>query len=194
MPVQKTRSMERIMAGWRRRFLRMVVLVPVLALTVAGGAIGGESRVVAGERAPHFSATDLSGKPVSLEAILKSGKVVLLNFWGMRCANCIAEIGFLNPLAEKYEAAGAVFLGVNVDGVPPSMLNRVVPTMPHAPRYTVIPDPEMKIPDLYAVTGAPLSIVIGRDGKIAWRHDDFKEGDEKEIDRVLKETLSAGAR
>lgn len=170
-------------------------LVPFLAgaavfLSLAGAARAG-GKIDAGSPAPQFAASDLSGNPVDLQGILKAGKVVLLNFWGMRCGNCITEIGYLNPLAAKYEPEGAVFLGVNVDGAPPAMLSRMMPKMPHSPKYTVIPDPDMKIPDLYAVTGTPLSILVGRDGKVAWRHDDFKEGDEKEIERALQEVLAA---
>jgi len=147
-----------------------------------------------GDPAPMFTAQDLQGRQTGIEEVLNSGGVVLLNFWGMRCGNCIIEIGYLNPLHEKYAPAGAVFLGVNVDGAPAAMLNRMMPKMPNVPKYPVIPDPDMKIPDLYNLTGAPLSIIIGRDGKITWRHEDFREGDEKEIERALKEALAAKPR
>lgn len=173
-------------------------LVPFLAvatlfLSLAVAARAGE-KIDAGSVAPSFAASDLTGNPVDLQGILKAGKVVLLNFWGMRCGNCITEIGYLNPLAAKYEPEGAVFLGVNVDGAPPEMLSRMMPRMLHSPKYTVIPDPDMKIPDLYAVTVTPLSILVGRDGKVAWRHDDFKEGDEKEIERALQNALAEKSR
>jgi cytochrome c biogenesis protein CcmG/thiol:disulfide interchange protein DsbE len=147
-----------------------------------------------GDPAPMFTAQDLQGRTSGIEGALRSGGVVLLNFWGMRCGNCITEIGHLNSLNEKYAPVGAVFLGVNVDGAPAETLNRMMPKMPNVPKFTVIPDPDMKIPDLYQFTGAPLSIIIGRDGKIAWRHEDFKEGDEKEIERALKEALAAKPR
>ena len=169
----------------------MLVLVLLFASMAVNGSAFSEGKTGTGDVAPLFSATDLQGKATSLKEILDSGKVVLLNFWGMRCGNCITEIGYLNPLNEKYAPAGAVFLGVNVDGAPAEMLNRMIPKMPNVPKYTVIPDPEMKIPDLYQLAGAPLSILIGRDGKIAWRHEYFKEGDEKEIEKVLKEALSS---
>jgi len=181
-----------------RKPIRLAALVPYLTAAAISMVFAcparSEGTPGAGSVAPPFAATDLSGNPVDLAEILKSGKVVLLNFWGMRCGNCITEIGYLNPLAAKYEPEGAVFLGVNVDGAPPALLARMMPKMPHSPKYTVIPDPDMKIPDLYAVTGTPLSILIGRDGRVAWRHDDFKEGDEKEIERALKEALAAKSR
>ncbi|GAB4242656.1 MAG: hypothetical protein OHK0028_21230 [Deltaproteobacteria bacterium] len=181
-----------------RNPLRLAAVVPILALAAASAVFGrparAEGKVEVGSAAPSFSMTDLEGKPVDLAQVLRSGNVVFLNFWGMRCGNCIAEIGFLNPLSAKYEPEGARFVGVNVDGAPPEMLKRMMPRMPNVPKFTVIPDPDMKIPDLYAVTGTPLSFIIGRDGKIAWRHDDFREGDEKEIERALQAALAANPR
>ncbi|MHB1012484.1 MAG: TlpA family protein disulfide reductase, partial [Desulfobacteria bacterium] len=145
-----------------------VVLILTLLIVPAflHGVACAEGKTAVGDIGPLFSTTDLTGKAVSLEEILKSGKVVLLNFWGMRCGNCINEIGHLNPLHDKYVPSGAVFLGINVDGAPAAMLNRMMPKMPNVPKYTVIPDPDMKIPDLYNLSGAPLSIIIGRDGKV----------------------------
>jgi peroxiredoxin len=162
-----------------------------LVLSAALAGEGKEGRPGAGDSAPLFSIPDLAGNAVSLEGILKSGNVVLLNFWGIRCGNCLTEIGYLNPMHERLAPQGVVFLGVNVDGAPADVLKRQIPKMPAAPKYAVIPDPEMKIPDLYNLAGAPLSIVIGKDGKIAWRHEDFQEGDEKEIEKALKEALAA---
>ncbi len=78
-----------------------------------------------------------------------------------------------------------------MDGAPAETLARQMPRMPSPPKYAVLPDPDMKIPDLYNLAGAPLSIVVGKDGKIAYRHEDFKEGDEKEIERALTEALAA---
>jgi peroxiredoxin len=149
-----------------------------------------EGKPGAGDPAPTFSVFDIKGGKVNLAEILKGGKVVLLNFWGVRCSSCIEEIGYLNPLAEKYAAEGVVFLGVNVDGIKVEMLNKQMPTMPTQPKYTILPDPEFKIPDLYNLSAAPLSFVIGKDGIIKYRHEDFKPGDEKEIEEALKKALS----
>ena len=85
-----------------------------------------------------------------------------------------------------------VFLGVNVDAASPDVIRQMMPKMANIPRYTVIPDPELKICDLYHLAGAPLSIVIGKDGRIAYRHEDFTPGDEKELEAALEKALAAG--
>ncbi len=142
-----------------------------------------------GDAAPLFAVEDLDGKKVALEEILKSGKAVLLNFWGLRCGSCIEEIGSLNPIFDRYAGKGVVFLGVNVDGVKADVIRTMMPKMPNSPRYTVLPDPGFKIPDLYNMSAAPLSIVIGTDGKVTFRHEDFKEGDEKALEEALRKVI-----
>lgn len=145
-----------------------------------------------GDAAPPFAVADLDGKIVSLGEILKSGKAVFLNFWGLRCGSCIEEIGYLNPISDRYAGKDVVFLGVNVDGIKSDVIRNMMPKMPNSPKYTVLPDPEFIIPDLYNMSAAPLSIVIGKDGKITFRHEDFQEGDEKAIEEALRKVTAGG--
>ncbi len=169
--------------------LGLIVVLAGWASAARAGAVP-EGKPGPGDPAPLFSVNDIDGRKVALEEYVKSGKIVLLNFWGLRCANCITEIGFLNPMYDRYKEKGVVFLGVNVDGVKADIVRQQMPKMTNVPRFTVLPDPEFKIPDLYNLGGAPLSLVIGRDGKIQYRHEDFKEGDEKGIEEALARALA----
>lgn len=168
----------------------LLIVVLLAAAGPAGANSVSENKPGPGDVAPLFSATDLAGAEVTLEGLVKSGKVVLLNFWGLRCSSCIEEIGYLNPLHEKYAAQGVVFLGVNVDGVKPETIRKLMPNMASVPRFTVLPDPDLKIPDMYSLMGAPLSFVIGRDGVVKYRHEDFKPGDEKELEEEIRKALA----
>ena len=173
--------------------MRIGALVLMAALASAAMASGaGTDKPGAGDPAPLFRAKDIDGRETGLEEILKSGKTVVLNFWGLRCSSCIEEIGYLNPLYEKYRDRGAVFIGVNVDGVAIDVLRTMMPKMPSVPLYTVLADPAFEIPDLYNMTAAPLSFVIGKDGKILYRHEDFRPGDEKGIEDALQKAVSPG--
>ncbi len=175
-----------------RKIVRTVLAIfSALVLSAAHAQANSlpENKPGAGDPAPAFVVNDLDGKKVALEEVTKSGKVVLLNFWGLRCSSCIEEIGYLNPLFEKYTPKGVVFLGVNVDGAKADVIRKTMPSMSNQPKFTVLPDPEFKIPDMFNLAGAPLSFIIGRDGVIKYRHEDFKAGDEKEIEDAIKKAL-----
>lgn len=172
-------------AAW----LGLAVAIVAWGAVARAGAVP-EGKPGPGDPAPLFAVDDLDGKRIVLEEYVKAGKVVLLNFWGLRCANCIEEIGYLNPMHARFKDKGAVFLGVNVDGVKADMIRKQMPNMANSPWFTILPDPEFKIPDLYNLAGAPLSFVIGRDGKIRYRHEDFKAGDEKGLEEALTKALA----
>lgn len=172
-------------------FLALLLAVILLAPAPSRANSVSENKPGPGDQAPLFTINDLEGSKVVLESLTKEGKVVFLNFWGLRCSSCIEEIGYLNPLFEKYASKGVAFLGVNVDGVKAETIKKLMPNMATSPKFTVIPDPELALPDMYSLMGAPLSFVIGKDGVVSYRHEDFKPGDEKGIEEAIQKALSA---
>lgn len=175
------------------RFLipALLALAFLVVCSAAGATALPENKPGVGDPSPEFIINDLEGNKVSVSEIVKSGKIVFLNFWGLRCSSCIEEIGYLNPLFDKYSSKGVVFVGVNVDGAKPEMIKKMMPNMPNVPKFTVIPDPEFKVPDMFNMAGAPLSLIIGKDGIVKYRHEDFKPGDEVGIEAAITKALSA---
>ena len=66
-----------------------------------------------GEVVPNFSATDLDGKPISLQDY--RGKVVLLDFWAVWCGPCLTEIPNLKRVYDTYKDQGFEIVGVSLD-------------------------------------------------------------------------------
>ena len=66
-----------------------------------------------GKLVPDFSATDLDGKPISLQDY--RGKVVLLDFWGVWCGPCIAEMPNVKKVYDTYKDQGFDIIGVTLD-------------------------------------------------------------------------------
>ena len=66
-----------------------------------------------GKVVPGFSATDLDGKPISLEQY--RGRVVLLDFWAVWCAPCIAEMPNVKKVYDTYKDEGFDIIGISLD-------------------------------------------------------------------------------
>lgn len=100
-----------------RLIARFAVLVLMLA-SLAGAEPAAPSRV------PKFKLKTLDGKQVTLDSL--KGKVVVINFWGIWCTQCLKEMPEVQKLHEKYASDPDVaILTINTDpnpaDVPPWM-------------------------------------------------------------------------
>ena len=66
-----------------------------------------------GKLVPDFSATDLDGKPISLQQY--RGKVVLLDFWAVWNSFCIGDILNVKRIYDTYKDQGFEVIGVSLD-------------------------------------------------------------------------------
>lgn len=90
-----------------------------LLVLISGAALWykfRQPRFMAGETAPDFQATLLTGEQVRLSDL--KGKYVLLQFWGSWCGPCRAENPHLLELYEKYHAKGFEIFSIGVETNP----------------------------------------------------------------------------
>jgi len=173
-------------------FARIAVLAALCAVLLlpGNGAAGEESANFVGGKAPAFSGDDVNGGKVSLEEILKGKKVVLVNFWGLRCSACLEEMPHLAGIAKEFGPKGVQVLGVNADGAPAPLLKKLMDKSDLRPAYPVVADPEMAIADAYRLTGAPLTVIVDARGTVRYRHENYAPGDEKEFRAKIAELLA----
>jgi cytochrome c biogenesis protein CcmG, thiol:disulfide interchange protein DsbE len=151
--------------------------VPILAMVAALATVAtacGEPPG-AGATAPEYAAVDLAGDSVSLGDL--RGQVVLLNVWATWCAPCRVEIPELQALHEEHGQRGLRVVGVTVDSR--HALDDVRQFIDEfGMTYDVWLDPDHTVLDRFSGAGVPLSVIIDRDGRIAWRHlGMFQRGD-----------------
>jgi thiol-disulfide isomerase/thioredoxin len=69
-----------------------------------------------GAPVPPFKARGLFGKEVDFEALVRSGRPVILAFWSKYCKACVEKFSSLVALQTKYGPQGLQVISVNTDG------------------------------------------------------------------------------
>ena len=166
---------------------RALLLVSCLAIAACASGSAGEG---VGRRASDFTLQDLGGRSVSLQTHLQRHDVVVLDFWATWCRPCLVELPFMQELYEQHREEGFVVLAISMDG--PESESQVRPT---ARRYgwtfPVLLDRDTRVVGLYNPRrAAPLSVLIGRDGRVVWSHEGFVAGDRDEVRSRVERALA----
>jgi peroxiredoxin len=142
----------------------------------------------AGTQAPDFTARDVDGKTFRLSDHLGK-QVVLLDFWATFCEPCKAEFPHLAELYARDKEKGLLVLGVAMDG-PESSAEVPAFVKRHDVTFPVVLDDDSRIASLYdPKKSMPLSVLIGRDGRISVVREGYNPGDEKLVDADVAKAL-----
>ena len=137
-----------------------------------------------GKPAPlHFTLKDMNGADVQLASF--KGKVILLNFWATWCHPCKDEIPDLVTLQKQYKD-DLVVLGFSIDDKPEELKEYAAKFQMNYP--VLVGAGHENIQEAYGpLWGVPVTVIIGRDGKIAKKQSGIRslEQFDKEIKRLL---------
>lgn len=171
-----------------KAFFRIAVLAFFMLATAA--AVSASDAWV-GKKAPDFKIKDVAGAEYTVDGL--KGKVIWLNFWGLRCGPCVRELPALETLYEKYKQKGLLVLGVNADGVDGDFITKSFAERADLKSLTItfplVPDMEFALIDSYQLMGAPLNVMIDRTGVVQYYHEGYEDGDEAKYEKVVVELL-----
>jgi len=134
--------------------LSLVLLVSSMTLAVAQGV------------APDFTLTDIDGVNFSLGE--SRGKVVILDFFAIQCADCITEIQTLGILHQEFGdnvTIVSISITPTVDTVEKLQEFRTANNI----TWTVARDTE-GVADNYSIQVAPTLVIIDTEGYIKYNH------------------------
>lgn len=145
-----------------------------------------EAKMVApGETAPDFKLKDTEGKEVSLADLTKQGKTVVLQWFNPDCPFVVMHYekgaNTFIDLANKYKDKNVVVLGINsgAKGKQGAGLERNQKAVKDWKiNYPILMDESGTVGKSYNAKNTPLTVIIGKDGKIAYYGaiDDGHEG------------------
>ena len=123
--------------------------------------------LTAGSPAPVFTFTDLDGRARTLSEY--RGKVVLLDFWGVWCAPCVAAAPGLVAIYEKFHGRGFEIIGIDMGDTREKMTTFTEARKMRWPE-TMEAD-KGPIQTLYRITGFPTYFLLDAEGKIRFGRD-----------------------
>lgn len=147
------------------RVFRSAVLVVVAACTGARNDGAAFRPLAIGSPVPSYTARTLGGDTVHIGG---AGAPTVLNVWATWCTSCREEMAALDSLKTVYESRGVRVIAVSVDDGSTERVRRFAETNHIA--MTVAHDPSATIEQSYQLVGVPTTFVVGRDGKLVWRH------------------------
>lgn len=121
--------------------------------------------LVVGEAVRAYAVPTLAGDTVQIGG---TGRVTVLNVWATWCTSCREEMADFNALQKEFAPHGVRVVGVSVDADNGSRVRRFVEE--EKLTFIVAHDPEGRVEQVYQVVGVPETFVIGKDGRLVWRH------------------------
>lgn len=124
--------------------------------------------------APRLLLPDARGKMVDLAAY--RGKVVLVNFWASWCPPCRQELPSFSRLRQRVSPESLEILSVNVGEDAETVFDFI-----GDPRFPVLFDRDAKAMALWSVKAMPTTLLVDRQGHIAFRAVGGREFDDADI-------------
>lgn len=153
--------------------MRRLILIILAAFMLAACSKDGEKQEVefipehrVGAPATDFQYSDMDGKPFRLSE--KKGRVVVLYFWRMKCADCKEDMLSLEGLNRKYRDKGLTVVAVGADTMHSAPIGEVREFLAKSAfTFQNIRDDNGYVSEAYDVLKAPKAFVIDKNGNLA---------------------------
>ena len=145
--------------------------------------IKGIESTMIGKIVPDFTTSKtLDAKEFTFSSL--RGKYVLIDFWGIWCGPCVAEMPTVKKYSEKY-ADKLTILGIN-SGDTKEKINAFIATNGYKWSHLMSGKDDDNLVLRFNVSGFPTKFIIDPDGKILHRYLGDSEESFKKLDELLK--------
>jgi len=137
--------------------------------------------------APGFSLTDMDGEQHTLDDY--RGKVIMLNLWATWCPPCRREIPSMESIFQDLGDKGFVVLAVNQFETPDHVF-AYMGQLSVYPTFPILFDQDSKVSELYGVKGLPTTLLINRQGQVAYRAIGGRDFDHPRVRAIVNQLLT----
>ncbi|MCX7022870.1 MAG: TlpA disulfide reductase family protein [bacterium] len=165
--------------------MRKLLTIAVLLALIAATAVGAEAL----RKAPLFQLDDVNGDAVKLSTYIGE-KVVVLDFWAVGCAPCLAVMPHMESIWQTYGDDGLQVIGISED-LPRNVSSVKAKAKEVGVTYTIVLDKNAAALTAYqgGDAGIPFIVVIDLDGNIYQTFRRIQPGDEDKIETAIREAL-----
>lgn len=137
------------------------------AARLAESEFGAGRRTRPGQTVPDFAfpAFDDSTHLYTPSAFTEGA--VLIDFWAVWCAPCVAEMKYLHAAHEQFAGRGLTILSVSFDASPQDVVDFRAEEWPMPWLHTYVPEARQRaLMDQFEIVGIPRALLVGPDGRI----------------------------
>jgi peroxiredoxin len=135
--------------------------------------------------APDFTLPQLDGPSLKLSDL--RGRIVIMEFWATWCGPCRHSLPSLEVISKKFRDRGVNVLLINEDETPEQIRNW------SQKRFTapILLDKNGQVGRLYGVRGIPRLFIVDQAGRLAYRHEGYGGGLERNLVLILEQLITA---
>ena len=165
-----------------RMFISLLASVLLIAAPIA-------LALEVGQPAPDFK---LKGVGETLTLSEFRGQFVYVDFWASWCAPCRVSFPWMNDMQRKFQDKGLRIVAINLDEADITSNAAIKNFLARSPaNFKIAFDPAGVTPKAYGVLGMPTSFLIGKDGKVIFRHAGFKNANRDELETRIAIAMAA---
>ena len=146
-----------------------------------------DKKLKIGNPAPNFKYYTLGGEILELEGLLKSNKLVLIDFWYNGCGPCRKAFPKLVTLYEKFKSKGLEIIGLNPYDTNHNLVLKTI--RQYGISYPTL-FADQKALDDYGIDGFPTIFLLNTTKEIIFSEEGFSENSEKELTRIIGSYLN----
>jgi len=146
---------------------------------------GGQSSPLLNQDAKPFKVPLLAGGDFDLSK--EKGKVIVLDFWATWCGPCIKALPQLMDEMAAFDPKQVRFVGLN-QAEDKETVKTFLET--RGWKFEVALDASQRVGQSFGVEGIPHTVIIGKDGKVAYVKSGYEPGGAKEVAEMVKKLLA----